>query len=131
MATPQELMQIGTILVEHCRDGKEAELMANYYSRDAVSVEAVAMPGSGSREANGMDAIQAKAEWWTGAHEVHEFKAEGPFVHGDDRFNVIFDIDVTQKESGQRMQMREVATYYVNGGKIVREEFAYAVPPEE
>ena len=85
------------------------------------------MPGMDSPEATGLAAIQAKGEWWYNAHEVHEMKAEGPFVHGDDRFSVIFDMDVTNKESGQRTQMREVGTYYVNDGKITREEFAYAL----
>ncbi len=125
MADPQEMMKLGTTLVECCNEGREAELMANHYAQDAVSVEAMAMPG-GSAEAAGLDAIKAKGEWWYGAHEVHAFKAEGPFVHGN-TFNVIFDMDVTQKESGQRMQMREIGTYHVKDGKIVREEFAYAL----
>ncbi len=127
MATPQELMQIGNTLVECCNNGRETELMQNHYAQDAVSVEATAMPGMDSPEAVGLEAIQAKGEWWFNAHEVHEMKAEGPFVHGDDRFSVIFDMDVTNKESGQRTQMREVGTYYVNDGKIIREEFAYAL----
>ncbi len=127
MPTPQELMQLGQALVEHCSNQNEQVLQDNYYAQDAVSVEAVAMP-DGNAEAVGLAAIKAKKEWWYGAHELHSSKVEGPFVHGDDRFSVIFDIDVTQKESGQRMQMREIATYYVNQeGKITREEFAYPV----
>ncbi len=127
MPTPQELMQLGQALVEHCSNQNEQTLQDNYYAQDAVSVEAVAMP-DGNAEAVGLAAIKAKNEWWYGAHELHSSKVEGPFVHGDDRFSVIFDIDVTQKESGQRMQMREIATYYVNQeGKITREEFAYPV----
>ncbi len=126
MATPQELMQLGSTLVEHCNQGREAELMQNHYAQDAVSVEAVAMQ-DGSTEAVGLEAIMAKGEGWMNAHDVHSMKAEGPFVHGDDRFSVIFDMDFTNKESGQRAQMREVGTYFVNDGKITREEFAYAV----
>ncbi len=127
MPTPQELMQLGQALVDHCSNQNEQALQDNYYAQDAVSVEAVAMP-DGNAEAVGLAAIKAKNEWWYGAHELHSSKVEGPFVHGDDRFSVIFDIDVTQKESGQRMQMREIATYYVNQeGKITREEFAYPV----
>lgn len=75
-----------------------------------------------------LEAIIAKGEWWFANNEIHDFKAEGPFVHGNDRFCVIFDMDVTNKESGQRNAMREIATYYVNeDGKITREEFAYAM----
>lgn len=127
MPTPQEMMQLGQTLIDHCESNREIELQDQYYTADAVSMEAVPMP-TGSAEAAGLDAIKAKNEWWYGAHEVHAVKLEGPFVHGTDRFNIIFDIDVTQKDSGQRMQMREIATYYVNeAGKITREEFAYAV----
>ncbi len=128
MPSPQELMKVGAKLVDYCNNGREADCLNTLYAPDAVSAEAVAMPGQETNEAAGLDAIRGKHEWWFGAHEVHASKAEGPFVHGDDRFSVIFDMDVTNKDSGQRMQMREVGTYYVNGsGKITREEFAYPV----
>jgi hypothetical protein len=126
MATPQELMQIGSQLVEFCNNGQWREAQQQMYSAEAISAEAVPMP-DGERISNGLEAIVAKGDWWEGAHEVHSTTAEGPFVHGEDRFNVIFDMDVTNKESGERTQMREVATYVVNDGKIVREEFAYPV----
>lgn len=128
MATPAQLMQIGQKVVEMNNQGNYEELFATLYVPDAVSAEAIAMPGQASNEAVGMKAIISKGEWWESTNEVHDFKAEGPFVHGTDRFCVIFDMDTTNKESGQRSQMREVATYYVNDeGKITREEFAYAL----
>jgi len=126
MASPQELMQIGSQLVEMCNQGRDTECLNQLYSEDAVSAEAAPMPGQTSAEAVGLEAIRGKHEWWFGAHEVHSSKAEGPFAHGNDRFAVIFDMDVTNKESGERLQMREVATYFVNEqGRIYREEFAY------
>ena len=125
MATPQELMQMGSQLVEFCNQGKEADCQNQMYAETAVSVEAGPMP-DGSTEATGLEAIKAKSQGWFNANEVHKMNAEGPFVHGD-HFSVIFDMDVTNKESGQRMQMREVGTYHVNDGKITREEFAYAL----
>ena len=128
MATPQELMQIGQQLIDYCNAGNEAECLNNLYSEDAVSAEAVPMPGQASNEAPGLDAIRGKHEWWFSNNEVHSQNAEGPYVHGEDRFSVIFDMDVTDKNSGERTQMREVATYYVNDtGKIIREEFAYPI----
>jgi len=128
MATPEQLMQIGQKVVDMNNEGKYDELFAELYVSDAVSVEAAPMPGQDSAEAIGMEAITAKGEWWFSANEIHEFKAEGPFVHGNDRFCVIFDMDTTNKESGERSKMREVATFYVNeNGKINREEFAYAL----
>ena len=38
---------------------------------------------------------------------------------------VIFDMDVTAKQTGQRMQMREIGLYTVRDGKIVEERFFY------
>jgi predicted ester cyclase len=34
-------------------------------------------------------------------------------------------MDVTTKETGQRMQMKEVGLYTVKNGKIVEEKFLY------
>lgn len=127
MPTGQELMKLGQMLVEHCSNQTERAFQDEHYAADAVSVEAMPMP-SGSAEAVGLEAILAKNDWWYGAHELHSNKVEGPFVHGSDRFSLIFDIDVTEKASGERVQMREIGTYYVNeAGKIVREEFAYPI----
>ena len=41
----------------------------------------------------------------------------------------MFKIDCTEKASGQRMPMTEIARYVVEGDKIVREEF-YMMPME-
>ena len=128
MPSPQDLMEIGQKVVEMNNQGQYDELFAELYTADAVSAEAAPMPGKESAEDVGLEAIHAKGEWWFSNNEIHEFKAEGPFVHGSDRFCVIFDMDTTNKQSGERGKMREVATYYVNDdGKIYREEFAYAL----
>jgi hypothetical protein len=55
-------------------------------------------------------------------HEVHNAKVGGPFV-ARDKFVVRFDIDVTEKNSGQRFQASEVGIYTVKDGKVVHEEF--------
>jgi ketosteroid isomerase-like protein len=49
----------------------------------------------------------------------------GPYPHGDDRFAVRFVYDITQKPTGRRVMMDEVAVFTVANGKIVREEFYY------
>ncbi|MCI4643756.1 MAG: nuclear transport factor 2 family protein [Hyphomonadaceae bacterium] len=123
---PEQLVTIATKLVECCNSRQEAEALNTLYDEACVSVEAAAM-GDGGREAVGLDAIRGKHDWWFGAHEVHSASAEGPYLFGDDKFSLIFDMDVTNKESGQRMQMREVGLYTVKDGKIIREEFFY--PP--
>jgi ketosteroid isomerase-like protein len=45
-------------------------------------------------------------------------------VNGD-QFALRFHLDVTQKASGQRMQMEEVALYTVREGKVVEERFLF------
>lgn len=107
------------------------EAIDAYYAPHIVSVEAMGgdddpMP----REMTGIDAIRGKVQWWGENHDVHEVKVEGPFPHGDDKFALIYDLDVTSKVPGRegRMQMREVGVYTVRDGKIVREEFYYGMP---
>jgi ketosteroid isomerase-like protein len=104
-----------------CKAGKLDEAGERFWSDDVVSLEA--MEGEGQRT-DGKAAARAKGEWWVGAHEVHAFSTEGPQVNGD-QFVVRFAMDVTQKETGQRVQMDEVALYTVRDGKIVEERFFY------
>lgn len=57
---------------------------------------------------------------------MHEASVDGPFMHGEDRFAMIFGVDSTMKETGERTKMREVGLYPFNeAGRIVREEFFY------
>ncbi len=115
-------------LVAYCRNDDTIKGLEELYDPAAVSVESMPMPGSDSAETRGVDGIRGKHEWWAANFEVHSATVDGPYPHGDDRFAVIFEMDTTHKESGQRNQMKEVAVYHVNdAGKIVREEFFYAM----
>ena len=116
--------EIAETLVAGCRAGTERANLDLLYAADAVSVEAADMGGGATT--NGLAGIHGKHDWWEANHEVHSTTAEGPFMHGDDRFAVIFGMDVTNKESGQNFKMNEVAIYHVADGKIIREEFFYA-----
>ena len=118
-------LDIANKLVDLCRQGKNEEALSTLYAEDAVSVEAVAMPGA-PQEAKGLAAIRAKGEWWFTNHEIHSASVTGPWPHGN-RFIVGFQYDVTNKPSGRRMKMDEVGLYTIENGKIVREEFFYAV----
>jgi len=93
----------------------------SFWSDDVVSVEAQEGP---MREVRGKDAVHGKGEWWTDNHEVHRFDAFGPYFNGD-QFALRFSIDVTRKQSGERVQMEEVGLYTVRDGKIVEERFFY------
>ncbi|MEM6851345.1 MAG: nuclear transport factor 2 family protein [Pseudomonadota bacterium] len=121
----ETLLKIAQELVAGCREGREAEGLGKLYAEDAVSVEAAPMPGSDSAETKGLEGIRGKHAWWESAMEVHEATVDGPFLHGDDKFAVLFGMDVTDKQSGKRSKMREVALYTVKDEKIVREEFFY------
>ena len=115
-------------LVEYCRSNQTEKGLGELYDPGAVSVEAMAMPGSDSAETKGIDGIRGKHQWWNSNFEVHSANVDGPYPHGGDRFAVIFEMDTTHKESGERSQMKEVGVYTVDGsGKIVREEFFYSM----
>jgi hypothetical protein len=117
-------MDVANKLVALCREGKNEEAHKTLYAKDAVSVEAFA-PNGGNRESKGLDAINAKGQWWRDNHETHSASVTGPWPHGD-RFIVGFQYDVTFKPANQRMKLDELALYTVQNGKIVREEFFYA-----
>jgi len=119
--------EVAAKLVEMCSQGKFQEAVAALYSDDIVSMEAGAPPG-GSRESKGIAAIKAKGEWWGANHEVHSSVVEGPLVAGS-HFAVTFKMDITFKPQSRRFQMEELAVYKVKGGKVVYEEFFYAMEP--
>ncbi len=120
---------VGQRLCELCREGKNLQAIEELYSPDLVSVEAAEMEGSGiPRTMTGFDAVRGKSEWWYANNDVHGGEVKGPYFHGDDRFAVYFTMDITPKESGQRMTFEEVGIYTVAGDKVVREEFYYTMP---
>jgi hypothetical protein len=115
--------EIGKKLVELCNQGKFDTVMDTLYAKDIVSVEAGGPPDM-PKEMKGLEAVAGKAKWWNENHTVHSSKAEGPFPKGD-QFIVRFLFDITNKPSGKRMQLDEMALYTVKNDKIVREEFFY------
>lgn len=119
-----ELKALGEAVVAANNDGSYKTLIDTVYDPACVSVESAAPPG-GSAQAAGLDAIRGKWAWWEDNHTVHETRASGPYLHGTDRFGVIFAMDCTFKPTGERTQMQELAIYTVRDGKIVREEFFY------
>ena len=108
-------------LVALCREGKFAESGEKYWAQDVVSIEAGGPPGM-DPVSRGIDAARGKGEWWANSHETHGVVVEGPYVNGD-QFTVRFKMDVTVKDSGQRMTMDEHALYTVKDDKVVEERF--------
>ena len=113
--------EVAKKLVELCQNGDYEEATKSLYSEDIVSVEPRQMGGMPA-EIKGHDAVCKKTEWWIQNHEIHSSKVTGPFV-ARDTFVVRFEVDVTDKSSGERMQVAEVGIYQVKDGKVVREEF--------
>lgn len=117
-------LEIAHELVAGCRDHRERANLDRLYAADAVSVEAMDM--GGGRETKGIAAIHGKHDWWDGAFITHGLTVEGPFIHGDESFAVIFGMDTESRSTGERTQGTEVAIYHVKDGKIAREEFYYS-----
>jgi hypothetical protein len=118
-------IEVGKKLVALCNEGKGEEAVDTLYDEKIVSIE-----GQGTEEMparmEGIQAIKGKGQWWFENHEIHSAEATGPFCgHRDDQFVVHFDMDVTNKPSGQRMRLNEVGLYTIKDGKVVQEEFLY------
>lgn len=119
----EDLVKLGQVFVQGMLDRRGIEHVDELYAQNAESVEAVVPPGRDVRIASGRDAIKAKRADWAATHEIHRLDADGPYVHPPNRFAVRFEVEVTQKATGRRMTLREIAVYSVQEGKIVREEF--------
>ncbi|WP_112321350.1 nuclear transport factor 2 family protein [Oceanibium sediminis] len=118
------LKTVASTLVDYCRTGQEAKGLSELYALDATSTEAGPGPDGGDPLSNGVDAIRGKHAWWAENFEVHSITVDGPYLHGDKSFAVIFEIDATHTASGQRQAMKEVALYTLNdAGKIIAEAF--------
>lgn len=103
------------------RAGQADEAGEKYWAADVVSIEA--MPGD-MAEVRGVEGVRAKGEWWTSAHEVHAMEVEGPYLNGG-QFAVRMKMDLTVKETGERITMDEIGLYTIRDGKIAEERFFY------
>ncbi|MCU0881045.1 MAG: nuclear transport factor 2 family protein [Hyphomonadaceae bacterium] len=104
-----------------CKAGEFEKAGLEFWAQTVRSVEAMDGPMA---SIEGIDAVIAKSEWWYANNEVHAIATKGPFVNGN-QFSLVFDMDVTDKASGNRHAGEEVALYTVENGKIVEERFFY------
>ena len=104
------------------RAGKADEVEKKWLAPGIESVE-----GLGASMAwSGRKAVLAKYRAWEADHEVHRMSVDGPWI-GATGFALRFAIDATQLSTGQRKELEEIAVYTVRDGKVVREEFHYAL----
>jgi len=121
-------LEVGKKLVALCNQNKNMEAVNTLYDAKIVTIEPHDMPGMPARQ-EGIEAVRKKTEWWFANHQIHSSTAEGPWPLGD-KFIVHFKIDVTPTAGpmkGQRMKMEEAGLYTVKNGKVVQEEFFYAM----
>ncbi|MEM6382756.1 MAG: SnoaL-like domain-containing protein [Pseudomonadota bacterium] len=121
------VMEIANALAAHCRAGTESEGLKTLFADNAVSVEAMPMPGTDSQVTEGLEGIRGKHAWWDNAMEMIESEVLGPYPHQPNKFALVFKGMAKVKETGEDFPMDEIAIYTVDGGKIVREEFFYSM----
>ena len=120
-AAPTATEAVARELVQFCRAGRNLDAISKLYAPNVVSIEANDFEGMPAKM-TGLDAIRKKNEWWFENSEVHSSESEGPFVNGD-QFAVKYTMDVTEKKTGKRNRMSEIAVYTVKNGKIAQERF--------
>lgn len=116
----QTTAEIARDLVVLIKEGKETEAVQRYYAPDIVCYEAM-NPGE---PAKGLEAIQAKHQWWAENMVVHSREVQGPFLHGD-QFAIRMTYQVTEKAENKETTIDEVGVYIVRDGKIAEERFYY------
>jgi len=127
MATQEAVMTTQAIanrLSELCKAGQYEQAQEELYAEDAISIEPVG--AQGPQSVKGLNEIIKKGEEFRNSiEEAHSVSASEPIVAGN-HFAITITVDATFKGMG-RMTMEEVAVYEVKDGKVVKEQFFYAV----
>jgi hypothetical protein len=105
-------------LVALCKQGKFQEAESTYYSDDIVSVEAFGE----SPESRGIEAVRESSAQWNAMFEVNDANVMGPYINGD-QFAVGFQLNVTNRQSGERRKLEEIGVYTVKDDRIIHQRF--------
>ncbi|MFY0592805.1 SnoaL-like domain-containing protein [Roseivirga sp.] len=117
--------EIATKWAEYCRTGQMDKALLELYSQDCVSLEMEGAQGFPQR-VEGMEAILEKGKIWESmVEEFHGLEIEGPIVAGN-HFTATMKMDITMKGRPRGID-EEIALYRVENGKIVSEQFFYAL----
>lgn len=110
---------------EYCRTGQMDKALEELYSENCVSLEMEGAQGFPQR-VEGMKAIIEKGKLWESmVEEFHGLEIEGPIVAGN-HFTASMKMDITMKGQPRRNDA-EIALFRVENGKIVSEQFFYAI----
>lgn len=127
MSTAEAVMttqEVANRLSELFKENKWQEAQEELFSEDAESIEPENNPGM--KNVKGLDAIKKKGEDFNNMiEEMHGGWVGEPIIAGN-FVAFAMGMDVTMKEAG-RMKMDEIAVYEVKDGKVVKEQFFYAV----
>ena len=124
----ETIKHIADDIAQLCREGHFLDAVERYYSASIVSLESVDF-GLG-KEQRGIEAIRDKHAFWEQHNETHGVTVTGPFIGtgaSANQFALRFVFDLTQKATGARAPLSEVALYTVQNGKVVHEEFFYTM----
>ncbi len=122
VATPS-LAHLVNDFTELLNKGSYAEAIERFYDDNITSIESIGTEDF-PKVITGKDNVKAKFKRWMDAHEIHKATLSAPMV-GDGQFSMHYQWDVTLKAANQRYVMEEMALYYVEAGKIVKEHFFY------
>jgi hypothetical protein len=123
---PPTVEEVARSYVEAYRAGR-MERALGLFDPDVVRV-APAETGGEHVELRGLPAIMDNAKRLTADLDIHQVRADGPFVGGN-RFAVRFTFDQTHRPTNRRSEAAKLCLYTVADGVIVREEVHYFDPP--
>ncbi|MBT5901565.1 MAG: nuclear transport factor 2 family protein [Opitutaceae bacterium] len=116
--------EISKRLVEMLRAGDYPGAQAELYADNAKSIEPAWAPDAVQQ---GREALAGKLQLWGDTFETHSNEISDPIVAGN-FFSLTMQVDVTDKKSGNRFPMCEIAVFEVKDGKIVTEQFFFDQP---
>lgn len=119
------IQEIADKWAEYCRTGQMEKAQAELYADNCVSLEMDGAEGFPQR-IEGLEGIKEKGKQWESmVQEFHSLEIDGPIIAGD-HFSATMKMDITMKEQARKTE-EEIALFKVANGKIVSEQFFYAV----
>lgn len=119
------IQEIAQKWAEYCQTGQWDKAQKELYAENCISLEMEGAQGFIQR-VEGLEAMATKGEQWNQMiEEFHGLEIEGPIVAGD-HFTASMKMDITIKGQPRKID-EELAVFRVENGKIVSEQFFYAL----